>query len=413
MIKQAIKTLEEISQTSSRNAKIALLAENDSKELCFLLTTAFDSYITMGIQDFDDGQMYRKDIPTLKELEVVRAQLSERAITGNAARELLRNTLLTQDSGIRNWLIKVFQKDLVIGIDRKTVNKVFPNLIPEFKIQKCDKFAQGDTFSGGRLIEPKYNGFRCFIVYDGKDRYAQSSNGRELYNINHILEESKLYIKKEAVLDGELGSDWNKTASVAKSSKTDKSNQKLFLHVFDYIPYSEWKERKGNLTLLQRKRILEMCIPAESTFIRKVPYSNVYSPEEAWNVAKEFKKKGFEGAVIKVPNSVYMFDRTKDWQKLKFVDTSDLRIIAVEEGTHSNVGRLGAFVCELSNGNMVNVGGGFTKKQRIDLWKVRNTLIGKVVEVYFQEKTKGEKSIQFPEVAKDEKGNIKFRPDKD
>jgi DNA ligase-1 len=90
------------------------------------------------------------------------------------------------------------------------------------------------------------------------------------------------------------------------------------------------------------------------------------------------------------------------WLKLKpFIEVS-LTVIAVEEGTGKNIGRLGALVCEGEDDGrriLVNVGSGFTDDQRIAFWAARAEIGGHIVEVRADAITQnqdGTYSLRFP-----------------
>jgi ATP-dependent DNA ligase len=66
----------------------------------------------------------------------------------------------------------------------------------------------------------------------------------------------------------------------------------------------------------------------------------------------------------------------------------------MELGTGKNANRLGNFIVDV-DGVKVNVGEGITDKQRDEFWQNKNKLIGKIIEVKFQEKTP-DGSLRFP-----------------
>jgi DNA ligase-1 len=111
---------------------------------------------------------------------------------------------------------------------------------------------------------------------------------------------------------------------------------------------------------------------------------------------------GYEGIMLKDPKAGYKCKRSVAWLKLKpFIEVS-LTVVAVEEGTGKNVGRLGALVCEgVDDGRTisVNVGSGFSDDQRIAYWASREEILQKVVEVRADAITQnqdGTYSLRFP-----------------
>lgn len=399
----ACYVLEQISNTSSRNAKIKLLEENKTPELQFLLETALNPYLTYGVNIFNNDVVYGHTVPSLATLTELRNQLVSRKITGSYARVILADTLLVSNSVVRKWLTAVFQKDLRIGASRETVNKVFPNLIPKFELQLCDKVDEDFELTGEWFAEPKFDGLRCVIILRDSTCTVLSRNGKELYNVDHIINELQVYASN-CVLDGELlGLNWNETASVAKASKNQQVNTNLIFNVFDILSLNEWDSKQCNRTLLTRKETLQYLIP-KLQYTKIVPYIPINDMEQGWKQAQLYREQGLEGAVIKRLDSLYSFDRNKDWLKLKFTDTIDLEVVNIEQGTGKNANRLGALICQLPNGNKVNVGGGYNDEQRDQIWKERKEVIGRVIEIKYQDKTK-DGSIRFPVF-------VRFRDDK-
>ena len=89
----------------------------------------------------------------------------------------------------------------------------------------------------------------------------------------------------------------------------------------------------------------------------------------------------------------------KNLIKVKKFYTMDLKITGYEKGSGKLSGTLGALIVDFK-GNTVNVGSGFDDKTRDKLWNIKDSLIGKIVEVKYKEVTKDKKtqkeSLQFP-----------------
>ena len=109
---------------------------------------------------------------------------------------------------------------------------------------------------------------------------------------------------------------------------------------------------------------------------------------------------GYEGIMLKDPEAGYKCKRSVAWLKLKpFIEVS-LTVVATEEGTGRNVGKMGALVCEgVDDGKdiRVNVGSGFSDQQRDDFWNCR--VDGQIVEVRADAITQnqdGTYSLRFP-----------------
>ena len=112
---------------------------------------------------------------------------------------------------------------------------------------------------------------------------------------------------------------------------------------------------------------------------------------------------GYEGVMIKDPDAMYECKRTHSWLKAKpFIEVT-LKVVSVEEGTGRNKGRLGAVLVEGEDDGheySLSCGSGFSDIQREEYWSKRNQLIGQLVEIRADAKTKSKDaeafSLRFP-----------------
>ena len=97
-------------------------------------------------------------------------------------------------------------KDLSIGVDARTINKVIPELIPTFDVQLANKYAdksqyvEGKTFAlttkidGGRIIALKENGQVSF--------YTRA--GQKYEGLVDLESEMMVFMPDNTCLDGEI-----------------------------------------------------------------------------------------------------------------------------------------------------------------------------------------------------------------
>jgi DNA ligase-1 len=113
---------------------------------------------------------------------------------------------------------------------------------------------------------------------------------------------------------------------------------------------------------------------------------------------------GYEGIMIKDLEAIYECKRSVAWLKLKPYIEVSLTVVAVEEGTGRNEGKLGALICEGEDDGKnirVNVGSGFTDSDRDAYWQSREDVIGHTIEVRADAATKSQDSeevwsLRFP-----------------
>jgi DNA ligase-1 len=113
-------------------------------------------------------------------------------------------------------------------------------------------------------------------------------------------------------------------------------------------------------------------------------------------------EQGYEGIMIKNLDAPYICKRSDSWMKWKPTITVDLTIVGFEEGTGRNVGRLGAIIYEGIDNERnirVNVGTGYSDKDRDEFWTARDRLLGVIGEVEADAVTQnqdGSYSLRFP-----------------
>ena len=395
LIDETFEVLGQIEKVSSRNTKIELLHRLGHNEFAkFYFETIFNPFMTYGVVV---GTEMLETVHPTKELAVLRdlrRQLVDRNISGNNARMAVLETCTTVEPMYNKWIRIMWNKDLRIGISTSSIDKVFQGLIPQFELQLAQAIAE-ENLNQTWIVQPKYDGLRLIITFDGDRVIAQSRNGKELFNIKHIIDELRPFIKERCVLDGELlAADWNQTASIARASVATRDAKQLKFYVFDWIPLDEWLARRSSTELVDRMFMLNN-VPRDLKYTVRVPHESVKDTADAWKWAEEYRKQGFEGAVAKNLNAVYEFDRSANWLKLKFVETLDLEVVGSYVGTGKNALRLGGLIIKMQDGTNVNVGGGYQDVQRDEFWKKRNEMVGKIIEVKFQEKTK-DGSLRFP-----------------
>jgi DNA ligase-1 len=186
------------------------------------------------------------------------------------------------------------------------------------------------------------------------------------------------------------------------------------LHLFDIMTLKEFQAGRGAHRQIDRSYSLRAWHDAIKDHIPNITVVGQelvdLSTDEGQARFSEINQQavagGFEGIMIKDPAAVYECKRTTNWLKKKpFIEVS-LSVVAVEEGTGRNEGKLGALVCEGKDDERVitvNVGSGFTDADRNEFWVGRSDLIGQIVEVRADAITQnqdGTYSLRFPRFLK-------------
>ena len=323
---------------------------------------------------------------------------ASRALTGNAAINLLVSLFKNVDKENEKWMRKILKKHLAIGVSVKSINKAFPNFIPTFEVSLAQKFDEkrlkGRTQVG---VEPKLDGIRCFTIVEGSSAIMLARSGKPITNFNEtILEE----VKKmgDGCYDGELmGEDFTSLMRQAYR-KEDADTSGTYLALFDFLPIEEWNTKQSKMPCSERyEELLERLDSSEVNLEMVRPVERVDCSCDYQDIKAEhdaYVKEGYEGAMIKFIDAPYKFGRGYEVMKLKAFHDVDLPITGLLEGTGKHAGKLGSFQVDYQ-GVEVQVGSGLTDDLREAIWSDQQSFLGRIIEVRYQEVTP-DGSLRFP-----------------
>lgn len=312
--------------------------------------------------------------------------LIHRIVTGHAA--LLDVDCILQTAPSRQhiiWSCRLLNKDLESGIAASTVNKVFPDLIPIFPVARAKLYdPEKHEFEGRWSWEPKLDGQRL-VFWKGQ---AFTRSGKLYTTVDHMVEALRP-LMEDYVLDCEVFGVGGFDQSSGQLRRKNVKDADAVAHFFDCIPRHEWESLKFEKTIEFRRSDLRRNLPDEK-FFKIITPVDLVDPSQAelarLRDAELAKGWPYEGGLMKRAGSPYTPDQGPDWFKIKKRDPYDGRIV----GTYvhrKDPNMLGGITVDV-DGVQSNCGSGFTKQQRLDLWKIRHTLIDKVARMEAQEKTK-------------------------
>jgi DNA ligase-1 len=418
-----ISTLEDHPSRLNKEAIILAQAEAGNNELFEGLRLCYDAMITFGVKQVPertgaDGPGY-----SWSAFRANVQKLIARESTGHDARDLIQDMMDHSTNNQWNgWYRRILIKDMRAGFSENTVNKVvekkWPNYaIPVFSCQLAHDSANHESkVSGPKLIEVKLDGVRVITIVYPSGRVDQfSRNGKELVNFPHVTEQISAVVKKTPppypiVLDGEIMSSSFQDLMKQVHRKSDVKANDAILNLFDMCPLEDFEKGFWDKSQTVRSQMVQTWVEQNNELLPNVTcLANelVDLDTDAGQLRyKEINAQavagGYEGIMIKDPEAGYKCKRSHAWLKLKpFIEVS-LTVVAVEEGTGKNVGRLGALVCEGEDDGrriLVNVGSGFSDDQRIDYWNNRKKVVRKVSEVRADAITQnqdGSYSLRFP-----------------
>lgn len=412
----------ELESDNSRLFKEDVIARESkagNDELFRGFRAAYDAMITFGVKKVDTKSGDGKGI-TSDAFWKLADQLQKRELTGNAAQTAINflrmNATEEQWNG---WYRRILIKDMRCGTSDSTVNKhADPKYhVPVFECQLAHDAAKHESkVKGRKIIEVKLDGMRVLtIVYPSGQVDQYSRNGKELVNFEAVkkqIAKHAVFFSEPMVLDGEIMSANFQDLMKQARRKTDVKTDDAVLNLFDIIPLSEFQAGVSARTQAERSaQLLAWVTPLED----HMPNVAVVGQEEVdldtpegyarfKAINKTAINGGYEGVMLKEVDALYECKRTVSWLKIKpFIEVS-LTAVAVEEGTGKNMGKMGAVVFEGTDDGKfirVSVGGGWSDKDRDDIWAKRKTILGDVGEIRADAATKSQDSddvwsLRFP-----------------
>jgi DNA ligase-1 len=418
--------IQELEADNSRLAKEAIIAREadaGNDEFFAGCRLALDSMTTFGIKQVLTKEGTGRGL-SWTNFEKLTTALSTRQLTGNdAITSVNQYRLQATEEQWNLWYRRILIKDLRCGTSEKTINTAVKKAkktnyeIPVFTCQLAHDSANHESkVEGVRLVEVKLDGVRVItVVYPNGHVEQYSRNGKELVNFEHIkkqISKHAIFFAEPIVLDGEVMSASFQDLMKQVHRKSDVEANDAVLNLFDILTLKEFNRGLGDHKQIDRSYSLAAWY---GQFCDHMPNVTVVGQEQVdldsdvgqarfKQINQDAIAGGYEGIMIKDPMAVYECKRSTSWLKLKPYIEVSLTVIAVEEGTGRNLGKLGALICEgVDDGKRirVNVGSGFTDVHRDTYWTSRSDLVGQIVEVRADAATKSQDSeetwsLRFP-----------------
>ena len=408
------KIIQELESDNSRKFKESVIAresKNKNTELFEGISMALDKLRTFGLKQVPESTQDGAGLHWDTFLETT-TQLENRTLTGNAARDRVDYLMaLATQAEWNHWYRRILIKDLRCGVTEKTVNKFSDYPVPVFECMLADDSAKHEKKLKGRvLLEPKLDGVRVVAICDvDRDEVVlMSRNGKELANFPHInqqFEDMLDQLSESMVFDGEIMSENFQVLMREIHRKDGAKTEDAVLNLFDCLTLKEFKTGGSAKPITERKTMLESFqLGANMQRVEYVACDLTEDRDRFLDYNKLCVDRGYEGIMVKPIAGAYECRRSTLWLKVKpFIEVS-LTVVATEEGTGRNAGKLGALIVEGTDmGKFIrtNVGSGLTDSDRESYWRDRDKLIGQVIEVRADAITQNqdvtdEYSLRFP-----------------
>lgn len=207
------------------------------------------------------------------------------------------------------------------------------------------------------FTQPKLDGIRCIATIDG----LFSRQGKPITAVPHVWAalQGAFDYNPNLILDGELyadklSNDFNKIISlVRKANPTPEelaeSAETIQYHVYD-LPSSTgtFRQRSGELRALVLKHLTD-----EIQFVM-TEWAHTQHELDALN--GDYVARGYEGQMVRIPESKYEQKRSKSLLKRKEFKDQEFKIVSINEGIGNRSGMAGFITYELGDGRTFNSG---------------------------------------------------------
>jgi|MDTC01.2.fsa_nt_gb DNA ligase-1 len=374
---------------------------------------ALDPMVTFGVKQVPIREGADGEGLPMKEFEELASQLQHRVLTGHDARDaIIQDMEMATNEQWNDWYRRILIKDLRCGTGAKLINKVVKGTVPLFECMLAhDGAKHPKKITGECMVEYKYDGVRVIAIVQNGSATLHSRNGKLLSNFPHIEEALSKPEFDGLVFDGEVMSEDFQSLMRQVHRKEGAQTEDAYLAVFDMLTLAEFKAggtsktaevRRGRLIELDHANLLPNSIRIVDAY--SVNFDTEEGKAEFDKLNKTALAEGYEGLMIKPIDQGYKCKRSHAWLKVKpFIEVT-LSVVDVEEGTGKNAGMLGALVVEGNDDGkffQLNVGSGLTDDMRKDVWAVKDSVIGQLVEIRADAATQSQDaddvwSLRFP-----------------
>jgi DNA ligase-1 len=417
-----------LQSTNGRLEKEGFLREvSNQREVLEILKFLFDPFVVSGISDkkLNKFKKFGQDLPLLSftgEKENDKFSVTEvlnyfRKNNTGRDEDIKFLVKVAKKSGHEDLVYSVIKRDLKLGIQAATLNKVFgESFVPKFDVMLAESYADNCEFVKGKefIITEKLDGVRCLLMFNDGVQTFFSRQGQAISGLVELTDQSK-YLPKDFCYDGELllenkgglpSKDLYRATVKITSSDNEKSG--LIFNLFDMAEKRAFlRGEDSTAASVRKKRLHELLLSVADKCpnIKEVPIC--YQGTDTCKIdefLQEFTLKDGEGCMVSISDGTYQCKRTKNLLKVKQFNTADVEVLELEEGSGANRGKLGAVIVRFIGPNgeyyTCRVGSGFKLEERDFFWKNPDQIRGKIIEIGYFELSRNQNdenySLRFP-----------------
>jgi DNA ligase-1 len=264
-----------------------------------------------------------------------------------------------------------------------------------YECMLADKYNPKKHTNFPYYTQPKLDGVRCLVSKYG----MQSRNGKPIVSAPHIFEALQPFFAEhpDVVLDGELynhdlKNDFEKIISLVRKTKPTAEDLKESEELVQYWVYDCIMDKDFG----SRNAFIAQNIVSHPSII--IVYTRIVPDEK--DISRRlgtYLEAGYEGQMLRVPDSPYEGKRSKFLIKHKEFEDDEFEIVSIEEGKGNWAGAAKRIEIRLKDGTTQFSGVRGSLDMLKDVLYNANEYIGTDVTVRYQNKTEDNK-LRFPVV---------------
>jgi len=320
---------------------------------------------------------------SLDEAFILLDNLSSRSISGQAATDAVENMIYSLMPFTAELFKMILNKDLRSGINIKSINKAWPELIPlTFDGSIKPDVMLLKTFNPKKAKYPLMAAVKKDGVRGLYTTTMLSRQGKKLIGHDHIEEWLENFGKE---FDGELcipGAIFDVASGLIRNSKPTPES---VYWIFDCPSLPGSKRERWNWLA---------GFFDETVFIKLIPHYTIFNEAQLMLFYEQALSNGEEGIVVYDPDDIYEDKRSWSWMRLVPLKQADCEVIGFYEGKGKHAGSLGGIIVDYK-GHEVKVGAGFKEKIsdtvrwiRQHIWDNKSQFLGAIAQCEFKEETK-------------------------
>ena len=312
-------------------------------------------------------------------------QVREKEVTKAKSKDTLEEQAIFEAK--REWVNQIEKKQYSIekpevqeGKKQKIIKQFTPMLAQTYKEKK--------GFKTPCLVQPKLDGVRAYFH---EDKF-RSRNHKEYFNMNHLIKDL-LKVKENVIFDGELYNHdmtFQELMKFVKLKEIDEDEGKMLPKINKYVEYHIFDcyfPDNPEMSFNERYKYLQTVQKLfKKSKIHLVEVKEMFTIDELKGFHDNYASEGYEGIMLRTPESPYEFKRSKFLQKYKVFVDEEFEVIRFDKEVQDKI-PLVLWICKTKDEQEFTCRPKGTHEERAELYKNAKNYIGKKLTVVFQEYT--------------------------